>query len=665
MTTHSTACPLDCPDHCSLSVEVEDGRVTEIDGNEVNPVTQGYICAKVRRLPEALYGPERVLEPAFRNGPKGSGHFKPVTWDEALDTIARKLVAVRDQHGGEAILPLSYGGSNGFLSQDTTDARLFWRLGASNLKRAVCAAPTGRAAMGLYGKMPGIAYEDYPHARLIVIWGANPAASGIHLMPFLQEAKAQGAKLIVVDPRRTKLAAKSHLHLAIRPGTDLPLALAVARWLFENDGVDMKFLAEHATGVDAFHEHAAMWTLDRAAEICGIDAPAIEAFAKLYRDTTPALIRCGWGLERNRNGGSAVAAVLALPALAGKFKVKGGGYTLSNSAAWPLISTAAAAASPPNTRTINMNRLGEALTETTDPRVHALFVYNSNPLATMPEQEKVRKGLEREDLFTVVFDSFLTDTALFADVVLPATTFLERHELSRGYGSLSLQRGMPIIERIGASRTNHEVFLELVKRTGLAQPGDPETEADIEAAILKATPEIQGALENGNGFTHPPFGPRPVQFVDVFPRTSDMKVHLFPEELDTEAPRGLYEYAPDPGTPRFPLALISPASHRTISSTLGQLVRGQVALEMHPADAEPRNLKDGDSVRVWNTSGEVICRVSLTESMRPGVVCLPKGLWSRHTQNGRTANALAPDTFSDLGEGACFNDARVDVTHAG
>jgi anaerobic selenocysteine-containing dehydrogenase len=662
MTTHSTACPLDCPDHCSLSIEVEDGRVAAIDGNEINPVTQGYICAKVRRLPEALYGPERVLEPAFRTGPKGSGEFRAASWDEALDVIAGGLVSIRNQHGGEAILPLSYGGSNGFLSQDTTDARLFWRLGASNLKRAVCAAPTGRAAMGLYGKMPGVAYEDYPEARLIVVWGANPAASGIHLMPYLQEAMAVGAKLVVVDPRRTKLAAKAHLHLSIRPGTDLPLALSVAHWLFENNGADLQFLNTHATGVDAFRARAREWTQERAAETCGIEPQAIEAFARLYRDTRPALIRCGWGLERNRNGGSAVAAVIALPAIAGKFKVRGGGYTLSNSASWPFSTVAAAAASPPDTRTINMNRLGEALTEVADPRVHALFVYNSNPLATMPEQEKVRRGLHREDLFTVVFDSFLTDTALFADVVLPAATFLERRELSRGYGSLSLQRGLPVVERVGVSRTNHEVFLELVRRAGLAKPGDPETESEIEAAILKSMPEAEKSLERGNGFTHPPFGSRPVQFVDVFPRTADQKAHLFPEELDKEAPRGLYDYAPDPGTSRYPLALISPATHRTISSTLGQLVRGQIALEMHPSDAASRRLTHGDTVRVWNESGEVICRVSVSDAMRPGVVCLPKGLWSRHTQNGRTANALAPDTYTDLGEGACFNDARVEVT---
>jgi anaerobic selenocysteine-containing dehydrogenase len=665
MTVHTTACPLDCPDHCSLSVEVQNGRVTSIDGNERNPVTDGYICAKVRKFPEALYGPERVMTPGFRDGPKGSGRFRRASWDEALDRIANTLVRLREEQGGASILPLSYGGSNGFLSQDTTDARLFWRLGASNLLRTVCAAPTGRAAMGLYGKMTGVGYEDYPEARLIVIWGANPVASNIHLMPFLQKATASGAKLVVVDPRRTKLAAKADLHLAIRPGTDLPFALAVARWLFENGQADAQFLAEHATGVETFRERASAWTPERAAHVCGVESGAILAFASLYAASTPALIRCGWGLERNRNGGSAVAAVLALPAVAGKFGVRGGGYTMSNSGAWPLSAAAGAAASPPPTRSVNMNKVGEALTEMKDPRVFALFVYNANPLMTLPEQEKVLRGLEREDLFTVVFDPFLTDTARYADVVLPATTFLERAELSKGYGSLSLQRASAVIGPVGESRTNHEVFLELVQRAGLGKPGDPQTEADIEAAMFRANPEIEDALERGNGFTPPPFGSRPIQFIDVFPRTSDKKVHLVPEDLDAEAPQGIYAYAPDPATSRYPLALISPATHRTISSTLGHLVRGQVALQMHPSDARERRLQEGDPVRVWNDAGEVRCRVVLTDAMRPGVVFLPKGLWSRHTQNGKTANALAPDTLTDLGQGACFNDARVEVASAG
>lgn len=661
METRASACPLDCPDACSLEVQVEDGRVKVVDGGRAHPVTAGFICAKVRRFPRAMYGEHRVLRPAMRTGPKGSGAFRDVAWEEALETIAARLAEARDGHGGESILPFSYGGSNGVLSQDTTDARLFRRLGASQLARTVCAAPTGRAATGLYGNMPGVAYPDYAHARLIVLWGVNPSASGIHLIPFIREATGNGAKLVVVDPRRTPLAAKADLHLAPRPGTDLPLALAVHRLLFEAGAADAAFLAEHAAEVDAFRQRIDSWTPERAAEVTGVTADAILEFARLYAAGSPAVVRCGWGLERNRNGGSAAAAVLALPAVAGKFGVRGGGYTMSNSGAFGLDSSRAAHAAPPATRTVNMNRLGEALEPDFDPRVRVLFVYNCNPLATMPNQERVRRGLLRDDLFTVVFDSFRTDTARYADVVLPAASFLERREISRGYGSYAVQDAPAAVPPVGESRTNHEVFLDLCRRLGLAEPGDPETEDAVAAAIFSGDKERLGRDLAAHGHAEPDSGGAPVQFADVFPRTADGKVHLVPAELDAEAPEVLYTYRPDPATNRFPLALISPATSKAISSTLGQLDLRPVPLELHPTDAASRGISDGAMVRVWNELGEVHCAARHNEELLPGVVLLPKGLWSEHTRSGNTANALAPDTLTDLAGGACFNDARVQV----
>ena len=661
MTVHDANCPLDCPDACSLTVTVEDGRVTTVDGTEANPVTRGFICSKVRRLPEALYGPDRVLAPLVREGAKGAGSFREAGWGEALDRVAGELRRVRDESGGEAILPLSYGGSNGILSQDTTDARLFHRLGASRLARTVCAAPTAAAVQGLYGKMVGTAYPDYEEARLIVVWGMNPHVSGIHLVPCIQEAQKRGAKLVVVDPRRTKLARRADLHLAPRPGTDLPLALAVIRILFEEGGADRDFLARHATGAETLRERASMWNLPRAAHTCQVDAPAIETFARWYAEISPAVLRCGWGLERNRNGGSAAAAVLALPAVAGKFGVRGGGYTMSSSSVWKLAA-AGSNAPPPGTRIVNMNRVGRVLTGG-EPPVRALFVYNCNPLVTLPQQTAVRRGLEREDLFTVVFDSFLTDTARYADVVLPAATFLERREVSRGYGALVLHDGRPAAPPVGESRTNHEVFLELCDRLELSRPDDPRTEDEVLAAILRATPHGDRLARDlaGRGRTVPECGDRPVQFVDVFPGTGDGKVHLCPGDLDREAPLGLYAYRPDPATDRHPLVLISPATDRTISSTLGQLVPGKVPLDMHPLDATPRGIRDGDPVRVVNDLGEVRCRARINPEVRAGVVNLPKGLWERHTESGTTSNALCPDTLTDLAGGACFNDARVQV----
>ena len=659
---HSSACPLDCPDSCSLSVQVEEGRVTLVDGNDRNPVTQGYICAKVRRLPEALYGEDRLLAPAIREGEKGEGRFRTVSWEEALDRIADRLAAVREESGGEAILPFSYGGSNGLLSQDTTDARLFGRLGASQLARTVCAAPTGRAAQGLYGKMPGVAHPDYVHARLIVIWGANPSASGIHLVPFIQEAKKNGAKVVVVDPRRTKPARRADLHLAPRAGTDLPLALSLIRWLLRNDSVDRDFLDRHVTGLEELERRADPWTFERAGEVCGLAPKQLETFARLYAETSPAVIRCGWGLERNRNGGSAVAAVLALPALAGKFGVRGGGYTMSNSAAWGLDSRVGANVPEPTTRTVNMNELGQALTGSLEPPIRTLFVYNCNPLMTMPNQSLVETGLRREDLFTVVFDPFLTDTAKYADVLLPAASFLERRELVNSYGSFALQQAEPVVAPVGESRTNHEVFLELCQTFGAGRAGrsavrrgdrdrDPRTSlSDAARATLKE-----------DGLAHPPYGPTPVQFVDVFPGTEDGKVHLVPADLDAEAPEGLYAFLPDPATADFPLTLLSPATSRTISSSLGQLHRQTVPVELHPKEARDRGLRSGDRVRVWNRFGEVHTTLRINTELIPGLAVLPKGLWSHNTLNGNTANVLAPDSLTDLGGGACFNDARVQV----
>jgi len=659
-STVGTACPLDCPDSCSLDVTVERGRVVRIDGSGRAASTEGYICGKVRRFGRHVYHEDRLQHPAIRTGPKGSGVFTRVSWDEALDLAAEKIATARDRFGAESVLPFHYGGSNGLLTNELEDARFFRRLGASRLARTVCAAPTGAAASAMYGKMAGVAYEDYAHARLIVIWGCNPSATGIHLVSHVNRARKQGARLVVVDPRRTPLARQADLHLAVRPGTDAVVALSVIRELFERGRADMTFLAAHATGVDELRQAAEPWSVDRAAAEAGLDAEALARFADWYATATPAVIRCGWGQERNRNGGAASMAILALPAVAGKFGVRGGGYTMSNSSAWGIATESLIDVPAPATRTINMNQLGRALTELGEPPVSVLFVYNCNPVATIPDQNRVRRGLERDDLFTIVHEQVMTDTARYADLLLPATTFLEHYDIARGYGAYHLHVVQPVIDAVGESRSNHDVFQALGRRLGLSAAEDGALESV--GALLDVIPRLPAALGSSLLGTEPVSAPcegRPVQFADVRPGTPDGRVHLFP--VDAAPPGSLYRYTEDPRTPEFPLSLISPASEHTISSTLGQLRPGVARLKIHPEDALARSVAEGDPVRVFNTLGEIHCEADVTPEVRPGTVSLPKGLWAKSTFNGSTATALVPDTLTDIAGGACFNDARVQV----
>jgi anaerobic selenocysteine-containing dehydrogenase len=655
-----TACPLDCPDACTLAVTVQQRKVIALDGTHKNPVTNGYICAKVRKFAERVYGPDRVLYPAVRRGRKGEGRFSRVTWDEALDLVADRFRRAKAAHGGASILPFSYGGSNGLLTQDNIDAQLWRRFGTSRLARTLCAAPTGAANQALYGKMPSVTYQDYREASLIILWGVNPSASGIHLVPYVREAQKRGARLVVIDPRTTSLARAADVHLPVRPGTDVGVALAIHRYLFTNGLADERFLRDHTHGADRLRERADEWTIERAAATAGVDREALELVARLYAESSPALIRCGWGLERNRNGGNAAVAVLALPAVGGKFGVRGGGYSMSNSASWD-IARPWIGSNEPATRVVNMNHLGRALTEYDDPPVDVLFVYNCNPAATVPDQRRVIRGLERDDLFTIVFEQVMTDTALYADVVLPATTFLEGYDFAKAYGPINIELAVPVVDAVGEARSNADVFGDLSGRLGLLNEGEPTGELDLMLQVFGALPGTIGADLGAGRRPLPPFGDAPIQFVDVFPNTPDRKVDLFPAALEASAPMGLFRFQPDPATGHYPLALISPASDRTISSTLGELPRSDARLTMHVDDAKARGLTDGDLVRVFNDLGEVHCPVTVNPSIRPGAVSLPKGLWRRSTRNGATATALAPDTLTDLGGGACFNDARVQV----
>ncbi|RMF65622.1 MAG: molybdopterin oxidoreductase family protein, partial [Calditrichaeota bacterium] len=611
--TYLTACPMDCPDTCSLRVEVKDGKITSIGASELNPDTQGFICSKISHFARRVYSSERVHYPLRRTGEKGKGEFERISWETAAEIICERFRRIKQEWGGEAILPFSYGGSNAMLGQDTVDRAFFARLGASRLARVVCAAPTTEAALGMYGKMPGTAFEDYQHAKFILIWGANPKASNIHLVPYLKKARGRGAKIAVVDPRRNFSENECDLHLPVYPGTDVVVALAMIDLWRRQELLNWDFIKQHTKGAEVLLKQAEAWPVARAAEVARVDEAAIVALAEMYALHDPAVIRVGWGLERNRNGGQSVAAVLALPAVLGKFGLRGSGYTLSNSAAYKLDLRDLVVAPSWRTRVINMNRLGRVLLKEDAPPVKALFVYNCNPVVTIPDQKAVIAGLSRSDLFTVVSEQVMTDTARFADIVLPAVTFLEQREIKKGYGSYALQYMEKVVEPLGEARPNEEMFALLGRTMGWNDPAFAETTDDY---LRRAARSIHGMgrpvevaelqADHIRFFDFP--GRTPVQFKTVFPWTPDGRINLAPGNLG-ERP---YVFTPEPETP-YPLALISPASGKLISSTLGEFNLPELHVTLNPTDALPRDIKNGDLVRVFNHLGEVQLSARLSD----------------------------------------------------
>ncbi|MCM2314982.1 MAG: molybdopterin-dependent oxidoreductase [Thermoanaerobaculia bacterium] len=663
MTVVTTTCPMDCPDTCALDVHVDEGRVTAIRGSRGDhPTTDGFICSKVGSFAKRVYHESRVLHPLRRKGAKGSGEFERITWDEAISEITTRFQAIIAGHGAEAILPYAYGGSNGFVSDGLLDDYFFARLGASQIEKTLCAAPTGAIATAMYGKMPGVAPEDYVHAKMIVVWGANPKASQIHLIPYLQEARRRGAFVVTIDPRQALASKEVDLHLSILPGTDVVVALAIIGELARLGAIDHAFLGAHATGARALLDEAAAWPVERAASVAGVDAGAIREIARRWAEASPAVMRCGWGLERNTNGAQAVAAVLAIPAVSGKFGLRGGGYTLSNSGAAKLDVEPFFAGLKWTARTLNMSKLGTLLTEPLSPPIKALFVYNCNPVATVPDQNSVVRGLMRDDLFTVVHDQVMTDSATYADIVLPATTFLEAWDVKRGYGSFVVGGVKPAIAPVGESMPNDRLFARLGQAMGF---DDPQFRTTSEECVRY----VASHLDMGNGrkpdvdallagsFTRYDFpGAAPVQFETAFPRTPERKVDLRPSILGDD-PWSFVAIS----DPRFPLSLITPASSRMISSSMGEYNFDELFVELNPGDAARRGIGDGAAVRVFNTLGEVRVRARITDRIRPGVVSMNKGAWMKSAGNGRTAAALCPQNVEPVSGGACYNDARVEV----
>lgn len=666
-----SVCPLDCPDTCSLTVTVAGGEVLSVKGSRANPITHGAICAKVaRHYPEFVHGPNRLRHPLLRDGDKGGGKFRRISWAQALDAIHERFAAIIARHGPQAIMPFNYAGPQGILASDSMSLRFFHKLGATQLYRsALCGGIRSEAYAATFGDTPGTPLQQVSLAKLVVVWGNNASACNLHLVRQINAAKRQGAKLVVVDPRRIKVAEQAHLHLALRPGTDVLLAWAVAVELERIGAFDRAFIAQHVLGSEEFMARAREWPPERAAQACGLDVEDIRRFARWYHEAQPATIAWGNGLERNQNGGSGVRAIAALPALANKFGVPGGGLVAGAGHAYPTDSDRLTRPdfAPPGTRTFNILDVpAKLLDRNLDPPLEAIFIYNHNPLVVHPDQNRMRKALERDDLFIVGCDVAMTDSLAYADVILPACTHFEYGDLYAAYGQQFLQRSAPVIAPVGESLPNTEIFRRLAARFGFDEPAFKASDEQLmDEAMLDGDARMRGlrpsALPLDRALSMEYDGAEPVLYENVWPTTPSGKIELQSAALAERYAAPLPTFRPVES--RFPLALISPASDMRISSTFGGLKVNDATpvLEIHPDDASARAITDGAWVRVWNELGEVFLPARVTTAMRPGVVCCEKGAWMRTASNGQTISALAPTHKADIAEGACYNDARVEV----
>ena len=667
-----SVCPLDCPDTCSLSVTVADGRVQQVRGSRANPITHGAICAKVAKLyPDFVHGENRLRYPLRRSGAKGQGSFERISWEQALDAIHQRVSAIIARDGAQAVLPLNYAGPHGLLAGDSMSLRFFHRLGASLLSRApLCGGIRSAAYAGTFGAVPGTPVQQVAQAKLIVVWGNNATACNLHLVRHINEARRHGARLVVIDPRRVRIAEQAQLHLPIRPGTDVVLAWSLAVELERLGGLANDFIRDHVLGFEAFMERAREYPPERAAGICGLEHEQIRTLARWYHEASPAVIAWGNGLERNRNGGSGLRAIAALPALAGKLAVAGGGLVGGAGHAFPKTPDKLTRPDlvPAGTRTFNILDVSRALLDRSlQPPIGALFIYNHNPLIVHPEQNRMRRALAREDLFVIGIEVAMTDSMAYADIVLPACTHFEHEDLYAAYGQQFLQRAQPVIAPVGESLPNTEIFRRLAARFGFNEAPLRASDAELMDAALDCGDERLKGLRPSEIPTDRALqmefcGEEPVLFRNVRPKTPSGRVELSSAILGERYGAVLPSFRPLESA--FPLTLITPASDQRITSTFGGLASSDAPppLEMHPSDAAARGLMHGARIRVWNHLGEVFLPLRVTDAVRPGVVSTEKGAWLRTSPNGQTVSALAPATRADLAEGACFNDARVEVS---
>lgn len=679
------ACPHDCPDTCAWEVTVEDGRAVDLRGVRDHPYTRGRLCAKVNRFLDRVYSPDRVLHPLRRVGAKGEGRFQRVGWEEVLDEVGSRLGAIVAESGGEAVLPYSYMGTQGVVQAASLDRRFFALLGATRLTRAVCGSAPARGIAATQGGTRGMLPEDLRHSRFVVLWGTNTIVTNQHLWPFVTEARRSGARIVVIDPVETRTARSADWHVRPRPGTDAALALGLMHVILAEGLHDADYLARHALGLDELRERAAAFPPERVAELTGVSADEVVELARAYATSAPQAIRTLIGMGHHERAAMTLRTIACLPALVGAWRHLGGGLVATTAwAAWDPLDTDALERPElerGSVREVNMVQLGRALTAL-EPPIRALVVYNSNPATIAPDQERVRAGLRRDDLFTVVIEQFVTDTAAHADVVLPATTQLEHLDLVPSWGSPYVTLNRPAIAPLGEALPNSEIFRLLAGRLGMDEELFAETDEElVRAALASGHPYLEGVtwerlLEDGYARVALPDDWRP--YADGGFATPSGKVELVSTAFAEAGLDPLPAHVPAAESPggdaelaaRYPLQLVTAKwSLHYLNSQYANLPRhraaeGELPVFLAPGDAEPRGIVDGAPVRVRNDRGSLVGSARVGSVVPPGVVAVPSGWWASLSPGGTSANALTPDTLTDLGGGCAFHDALVEVEPA-
>jgi len=677
-----TACPHDCPDTCGMLVSVKDGRAVAIQGDPTMPFTDGTLCTKVAHYLERTYAPDRLLHPMRRVGPKGSARFERITWDAALDEIAARLKALAAEDP-ETILPLSYAGTMGMVQYSSMDRRFFHRLGASLLDRTLCSSAGKFGLKATLGGSVGMDPERFDESKLILLWGANPVVSNLHLWSRVQEAKRRGAKVIAIDPYLSLSAEKCTQHVALLPGTDGALALGMMHVLIAENLLDRDYIARHTLGFEQLAARVKQYTPEWAARTCGLRVEEVVQLARDYGTTQPAAIRLNYGMQRHAGGGIAARTVACLPALTGAWRDAAGGIVLTTADFYGFDH---AALERPDLlggrkpRVINHAAIGDALTSARPP-VKAVIVYNNNPVAVCPDSEKVLAGFRREDLFCVVMDSFLTDTADYADLVLPATTQLEHYDVHKSYGHLYVLANNPAIAPVGESLANSEVFRRLAARMGFDEDCFRDSDEDIcRTALKSASPRMRGIGWEGvkeAGWQRLNVAERFAPFAEGGFPTPSGKCEFHSAALEKQGIDPLPFFNPpaesagsNPAVAaEYPLAFLSPPARNFLNSSFAHLKRfreleGEPRLEMHAADAQERGIRDGDRVRVFNARGSLLLRARVNGKPRRGVVVAPSVWWKKYSPDRGNANNLTAQRTADLGGGATFYDCLVQVERA-